>query len=182
MRILFLIAVLLAAGVTQASAAWKRIGETSDAQSYADFSTIERTGSTARVTVMSDYHDEQSWNGFSFFSSWAMFEYDCETPRSRVIQEHGFTGHMATGTITYKIEAPRQWQPVNKGTISETRRDLACGFADRDSTTGKSPSGNSSSGTQPTRNSTGNSSSGTQPTRNATGGDNTTNDIQPARR
>lgn len=124
-RMLILAALILTS--TNVRAEWLRVGETEEADSYADARTIERTGSMARIRVLSDYLTRQEWSGYKFRSSQAVVEFDCNQSRSRVIEEHGYTEQMATGTVTYTIQGPRPWRPYSAGTIGEIRRNLACG-------------------------------------------------------
>jgi len=127
MRIVLLAMAFLASSSAGAFAEWRRTGESTAAVSYADPNTIVRTGSMSRMWTMSDYHELQTWSGYTFLSSKAEAEYDCAQPRWRIIVEYGYTGHKATGTTTYTVQGPRPWQSVSAGSIAEIRRNLACG-------------------------------------------------------
>ena len=127
MRYILLATTIFVASCAAPTSGWQWTADSKDAVSYADPSTIVRTGSTVKMLSMSDYREEQTWGGYKFFSSRAEIEYDCVQPRSRIIVENGHAGHMATGAATYAVQGPRAWLPVDEGTIASSRRDIACG-------------------------------------------------------
>ena len=104
MRIAALVPALLLAATTQAAADWRRAGESANATFYLNEDTIRRDGAMTWMWNITDYREQQTWEGYTFLSSKSQSEYDCERRRVRIILEQGFTGHMAQGKTTYSID------------------------------------------------------------------------------
>jgi len=126
MRVPLLTLAILLSATAHAAADWRRAGDSANATFYLNEDTIRRDGPLARMWNITDYREQQTWNGYSFLSSKSQSEYDCTERRVRIIVEQGFTGHMAQGKPTYAIEEPRPWQPILAGTTGEVRFRIAC--------------------------------------------------------
>lgn len=127
MRILAVVLVMLGLSTDRAVAEWTRGDTTETMVYYVDRGSIVRDRTHAFMWNLSDYHEQQSWQGHTFQSSSAKFEYDCVAPRTRVIVEYGYSGRKGRGQKKYTVEGPRPWAEAKPGTVAETRLGIACG-------------------------------------------------------
>ena len=124
--IIFVLLLMIGLSTERARAEWTRAGSNDGSVYYVDRDSIVRNGSHAWMWNLTDYRDVQSWEGHTFLSSSAKFEYDCSGARSRVIVEDGYSEHMGNGQKAYTVKGPRPWQQAMPGTRSQEKLRIAC--------------------------------------------------------
>ena len=124
MRNLVLVGLLLAA--MPAWAAWKVVGSTPSATSYADAATILRNAQVSAMWSLLDYASFQRMVEVGYFSQKALVEYDCAEKQSRGMVVSLHEGHMGEGKIIYADESPHDWEPIVPETLGEELWKVAC--------------------------------------------------------
>jgi hypothetical protein len=81
-----LIGLMLMAVSAGAMAEWTKTGGTDGFDNYADLSTIQKSGSTAKMWVLQDFKKTQTlYVGKSYLSIMFRYEYDCNEKKSRLL-------------------------------------------------------------------------------------------------
>ncbi|MDO9313264.1 MAG: hypothetical protein Q7T97_01800 [Burkholderiaceae bacterium] len=126
-RVLLVLMLAGAAGV--ASAEWVRAGASSQADVYADPSTIVRKENSVRMAALYDYKAADRATIFtkSLFSRVAQQEFDCDAARFRDVRASHYTQRMGTGDLLHTDSFPGSWQPVTPDSAAAQLRKIACG-------------------------------------------------------
>lgn len=95
---------------------------------YLARSTIRRTGDRVRMWDMFEFKTPQVISGFRVASVRNQHEYDCRTPRRRMLSTTGFAGHMGNGGAVVSESAPTGWEAVSPGGFVDVCYwKIACG-------------------------------------------------------
>jgi len=126
------LALMLAVMSGSAAAGWERVGgkkEGREIYAYVDRSTIEKSGSMAKMWVLVNYKTAQSDppDLKPFLSSKAQLEYDCEDKRIRTLTYSFHSARSGGGSVVYTNPVPDEWQSVSPDTMGETLWKVACG-------------------------------------------------------
>jgi len=133
MRAILLALILLAP--LQVLAKWDRAGENDESILYMDFDNIKfvEEGRFRRAWFLID--DKRPANKMS---SRLYIEFDCVDRRSRFLDITVFSGAMATGNVTERIDTPADWKYVVPGSLISPAEDLLCSMVkDSDGKQGK---------------------------------------------
>ena len=93
---------------------------------YVSIASIRRAGDKARMLDLIDFKTRQSFEGKPFLSARNELEFDCTTPRQRMLGSTGFSGHMGTGTVVASSEIDGPWQAVGSSGPGFDHWQTAC--------------------------------------------------------
>lgn len=111
-----------------AMAEWTKTGGTDGFDNYADLSTIQKSGSTAKMWVLQDFKKTQTlYVGKSYLSIMFRYEYDCNEKKSRLLSIHTYSGNMRNGDIVLQEENVKEWHSILPESIAATNLKIACG-------------------------------------------------------
>ena len=125
-----LIAVLLAAFSSSALAEWTMVGGDDGITTYADLSTIRKSGDKVKMWDLYDLKVVQIFKGDGkrFLSSVTFTEYDCKEETQRLLTFNWYSKNMGAGDVVYTSgvihEEPR---PMWPGSMREVLFKVACG-------------------------------------------------------
>jgi len=117
---------------TRVWADWHFIGRTPEFSMYGDPTTIQRTGSIAKVWVMGDYKAVQSsrfpppllW--LNYQSVKELKEYDCANGWHRTVRTAIFTGRLSKGDPLYAFDSGATLAPMVSTPIDLAQFQFAC--------------------------------------------------------
>ena len=121
-------AALLAfsSGVAKASE-WVQVGSYKGTVSYVDKTSIQKKGGIANSLWLIDFQTPIKLGAGEMPSVTTRKEFDCKKWEMRVLNETGYTRHMAEGKPIYTINEAKPWQVVVPGTASEMQFQYVCG-------------------------------------------------------
>ena len=123
-----LIAALLAVFSTSALAEWTEIGGNDTLATYADLSTIRKSGDKVKMWNLSDFKVVQTVNGKRLLSKAMQYEYDCKEEISRMLTLNYYSKNMGQGDIVYMSgNLHVEFEPIPPGSVGETLFKVACG-------------------------------------------------------
>jgi hypothetical protein len=118
------------AGATAAAAHWERLGSSAangGMDLYVDRSTIRKSGHLAQMWDLWDFKAAHAWGDKRFLSVRNRYEYDCTSPRNRMLATSGFSEHMGQGAVVASDDKTLPWQPVPADSLFMTHWKVACG-------------------------------------------------------
>ena len=108
-----------------ASAEWLSMGKSDTSERFIDLDNVIKSGQFRRVWSLSNYFERDA--KYYFLSTRAYSEYDCDEPRSRVLQEEFWSEYQAKGIILQNpFQYPRTWQFHAPNTFGYTTFQLVC--------------------------------------------------------
>lgn len=121
--------MLLAVVSTGAAADWVLVsgGAADDISAYADPATIRKTDGKVTMWTLTDYKAMQKTDGKTFMSVRSQNEYDCQDGQSRIFYANIHSKNMAGGEIISTSIKPRDWEPIEPGSVGEALWKIACG-------------------------------------------------------
>ena len=123
-----LIAALLAVFSTSVMAEWTEVGGSDINTTYADLSTIRKSGDKVMMWALLDYKVVQMVDGTRFLSMTNQFEYDCKEETSRLSALIWYSKNMGAGEVVYNSGVVhREPQPISPGSLNRIHFKLACG-------------------------------------------------------
>ncbi|MFM9917217.1 MAG: surface-adhesin E family protein [Rhizobacter sp.] len=125
-----LLVLMLAGAAGTVSAEWVRAGSSSQADVYADPSTIVRKENSVRMAALYDYKSADRSTIFtkSLFSRIAQQEFDCDAARFRDVRASHYTQHMGAGDLLHTDSFPGSWQSAAPDSAAAQLRKIACGL------------------------------------------------------
>ena len=93
---------------------------------YVSIASIRRAGDKTRMLDLIDFKTRQSFEGKPFLSARNELEFDCATPRQRMLGSTGFSGHMGAGTVVASSEIDGPWQAVGSSGPGFDHWQTAC--------------------------------------------------------
>ena len=125
-----LMAALLALFSTSAMAEWTMVGGNDDQTTYADLSTIRKSGNKVKMWDLFDYKVVMisKTNGTRRLSSVTFMEYDCKEETARQLAFNYYSKNMGAGEMVYMSRNQHEEpEPITPGTTGETVFKIACG-------------------------------------------------------
>ena len=125
-----LIAALLAVFSTSVLAEWTEVGGGDTYISYADLSTIRKSGDKVKMWNLFDYKVVQidKDDGTRYLSQAFQEAYDCKEETARVLAFNWYSKNMGAGKAVYTSGAMHEEpRPVSPGSVLEALFKLACG-------------------------------------------------------
>jgi hypothetical protein len=123
-----LIGLMLMAVSAGAMAEWTKIGGTDRFDSYADLSTIRKSGGTAKMWILTDEKKTQTApNGKSYLSAMVRYEYDCNEEKFRGLSIYEYSGNMKNGDIVLSGDYVDEWSSIPPESVGATEFKIACG-------------------------------------------------------
>jgi hypothetical protein len=124
----FAMGVALAVISSNALADWTLVGSTEGgADIYVDRATISKSTHIAKLWLLEDRKEAQTFSGKTFLSAKLQYEYDCKDNQRRVLQSSLYSGQKAGGSLVQSGSKPGPWRPIAAGRVSETMWKIACG-------------------------------------------------------
>lgn len=121
------VAVVLALLSSGAWAGWELVASGSGVRSYADKTTIRRSGTTVKMWALIDHDNAQTVAGVLNFSTKSLDDYDCVGERWRTLHYLVFSDHMGAGEIVHTGKVTFEWAPISPGSQGQTLWNIACG-------------------------------------------------------
>lgn len=124
-----ILVMLLIIASNGAMAEWEAIGTSSNGVvTYAEPSTIRRSGDMVKMWSLYDYKTAGVVNGKLYLSIKAQDEYDCKDERSRTIYGSYHSGNMGRDGSHSRTNRPDDiWTPIPPGSAIELLWKIACG-------------------------------------------------------
>ena len=123
-----LIAALLAVFSTNVMAEWTEVGGSDINTTYADLSTIRKSGDKVMMWALLDYKVVQMVDGTRFLSMTNQFEYDCKEETSRLSAIIWYSKNMGAGDVVYSSgNVHDEFQPISPGSLNRIHFKVACG-------------------------------------------------------
>ena len=124
-----LIAALLAVFSTNVLAEWTRVGGNDIYDTYADLSTIRKSGNKVKMWNLYDLRvAEKSYDGTRYLSSSNQREYDCKEETERLLTFILYSKNMGAGEVVYSSgNVHDEFQPISPGSMGKSFFILACG-------------------------------------------------------
>ena len=126
---LLITALLLGAG--NVHAAWTRAGENDDMVVYADNTTVQRTGTLARLWQLNNLKAERStavtMSAGEWYSSVRLhLEYDCAAEKARILAFVAHTAPMGGGKVVLDDKEVQAWSAITRDPIYVALYKMAC--------------------------------------------------------
>jgi len=116
------------------TAEWILIDENPDrgTSTYADSSTIRRTGNKVKMMVLYDYETVQRTESTQSMSRMLQHEFDCKGERLRLLYAFFYSENMGRGklNVTFDFDVPAKWIPFPPNSIYSALLKFACGQGD----------------------------------------------------
>ena len=127
MRKAILMALLALVSVC-AMAEWVPVTSTSTFDSYADPSTIRKSGNIVQMVRLTSFKSqEKTVTNVPYFSEKTQSEYDCKEQQSRGLFLSLLSGKMGTGAVILSGPNPNPtWIPVPLNSVSADMFNFAC--------------------------------------------------------
>ena len=124
-----LIAALLAVFSTNVLAEWTRVGGNDIYDTYADLSTIRKSGNKVKMWNLYDLRvAEKSYDGTRYLSSSNQREYDCKEETERLLTFIWYSKNMGAGRVVHASGAYHEEpHPISPGTLNMLLFKVACG-------------------------------------------------------
>jgi hypothetical protein len=121
-----LLITLLVLSSGPAYAEWVKLSGDDSVTTYADATTIQRTGDLVRMWELLNFQTLQESRN-PYFSLKAVREYDCTLEQSRIISLYSYSGQMGTGEMVGSyLEDEVKWEPVMPGSLGQDVWKIAC--------------------------------------------------------
>ena len=95
-------------------------------KTYIDKSSIERTGSLAKISSLTNYQRPSGVGGRKHMSEKALVEYDCETHEFRKLGFNWYSGHDGEGEQIYSYRDLGTKQPIVSNSAEEVVWKIVC--------------------------------------------------------
>ena len=125
-----LIAALLAVFSTSVLAEWTMVGGNDTYISYADLSTIRKSGDKVKMWNLFDYKVVQidKDDGTRYLSQAFQQAYDCKEETAKLLAHTWYSKNMGAGEVVYSSGVVhREPDPISPGSIDNTLFKVACG-------------------------------------------------------
>ena len=123
-----LVAALLAVFSTSVMAEWTEVGGNDTKTTYADLSTIRKSGDRVKIWSLFDFIVVQTVNGKRFLSTAVQYEYDCKEEISRKLAFNVYSKNMGAGEVVHTSGAIHEEpHPIPPGSIENSLFKVACG-------------------------------------------------------
>ena len=123
-RFVFALSLLLC---VPAAAEWTRLDDTDTAAGYVDLASVQKQGSTVRMSSLLDFKNVQRKDGRLYLSLTVEFEINCAEQRSRILAVAAYSGNMGQGELVLAEPfAERPWEPVRRRTRLDALWQIAC--------------------------------------------------------
>jgi hypothetical protein len=128
--------LLLAVVTSNAVAEWVKVGgvgimrfgdEDITYDSYADPSTVLKTGSKIKMVSLFDNNTAANIDGKPYMSMKQLSEYDCKNEASRPLYTAAYTEKMGEGVMGYSEFETLKLKPIVPGTTNQFLWEFACG-------------------------------------------------------
>ncbi len=123
------IAALLTVFSTSVLAEWTDVGSNDDQTTYADLSTLRKSGNKVKMWALLDYKvvKTSKTNGTRYLSAVAQMEYDCKEETARLSALIRYSKSMSQGEVVYRSGAmPEDFDPIPPGSVGEILFKVAC--------------------------------------------------------
>jgi hypothetical protein len=101
-------------------AKWELLSSSPDnggVDAYIDRSTIRKSGHVARMVDLWDFKSAYVFEGKPVLSVRNEYEYDCSTPRRRMLSTRGFSQHMGRGSTVATGDDTLPWGPIPENSL-----------------------------------------------------------------
>ena len=124
-----LIVALLTVFSTNVLAEWTEVGGGDGITSYADPSTIRKSGNKVKMWSLYDLRvAEKSYDGMRYLSSISQDEYDCKEETYRILALNLHSKNMGAGEVVYSSgNVHSEFTPMPPTSRVWTRFKVACG-------------------------------------------------------
>jgi hypothetical protein len=123
-----LIAVLLAVLSTSVLAEWTRVSGDDGITTYADLSTIRKSGDKVKMWDLYDLKVVRTAGSTRYLSLAAQNEHDCKEETARRLALIFYSKNMGQGEVVYTSGAMHEEpQPISPGSMENTLFKVACG-------------------------------------------------------
>lgn len=124
-RVLLMVSLsIVSGGVT---AEWLEV-ERSDIQTtYADSERDRSKANRVKMSLLSDYKNAGRYDGKSFLSVVAQYEFNCKDSQSQMLSYVLYAGHMGEGAAIYSNSNTSKWKQVSPDSQDGELLNMACG-------------------------------------------------------
>ena len=125
-----LIAALLTVFSTSVLAEWTDVGGNDDQTTYADLSTLRKSGNRVKMWNLMDHKvvKTSKANGMRYLSAVAQMEYDCKEETVNLLALIWYSKNMGAGEVVYNSGALHEEPvPVAPDSSGENLFKVACG-------------------------------------------------------
>jgi hypothetical protein len=123
-----LIAVLLAVLSTSVLAEWTRVSGNDTHTSYADLSTIRKSGNAVWMWDLLDHKVVMTVGNTRYLSVTSQHEYDCKEETSRMLTFNEYSKNMGQGEVVYMSgNTHAELVPMSPDSLLKTLFKVACG-------------------------------------------------------
>ena len=124
-----LIAALLAVFSTSVMAEWTRVGGSDIYDTYADLSTIRKSGDKVKMWNLIDFKAVQTAPGpRHLLSILSQYEYDCKEETAKLLAHTWYSKNMGAGEVVYSSgNADARFEPIVPRSELDTFFKVACG-------------------------------------------------------
>lgn len=109
---------------TSAWAEWLFVGASAQADFYIETSSILREGSHRQVLELLNLKQVDPQGNRSYV---ALYEYDCEGGRARILRSACFDGAMGGGRKTSECHVPGNWSQPGEASAGLVKLKMVCG-------------------------------------------------------
>ena len=95
---------------------------------YADYDTIQKSGSTSKVWILNDFKAVQEIDGVKYLSIKTQEEFNCDDRQTRSLTHFAYSGNMGSGQVVNSYDNTDKWRPVKPGSLGEIQSKVACGI------------------------------------------------------
>ena len=124
------IAVLLAVFSTNVLAEWTRVSGSDNQTTYADLSTLRKSGDRVKMWRLFDYKVVRiiTADGTRHLSTTGQDEYDCKEETSKALTFTEYSKNMTAGEAVYNSgNLHEEFEPITPGSASASLFKVACG-------------------------------------------------------
>ena len=123
-----LIAALLAVLSTSVMAEWTEVGGNDIKTTYADLSTIRKSGDKVKMWDLLDHKVAMTVGNTRYLSMTSQHEYDCNEETSRMLTFNEYSKNMGQGEVVYKSgNTHAEFEPISPDSLLKTLFKLVCG-------------------------------------------------------
>jgi len=124
-----LLILMLTVVSSGAMAEWVEVGGNDNVTSYADPTTIRKSGNKVKMWILLDFNStqESATAGHKYLSSKSQYEFDCKEEQRKLFYFSWHSENMGGGDTVYiGVEPQKNW-PIPPDSIAETIWKFACG-------------------------------------------------------
>jgi hypothetical protein len=107
-------------------ARWVKVSESPKYDSYADNTTLSRSGDLAKVWILAEIKVAETLAGRPVRSSKTQYEVECRRRGVRSLATTYYDGHGGRGRVIHSTGAETDWGGVPPDTLIEAVHDFAC--------------------------------------------------------